>query len=139
MANCDKKWKAPAMGQLKLNVDAAIKSSLGFISIGAVVRDCHGVVLGALSSTFAGHLSPSSAECVAVHERIKFKALEGPMVRDISRLLDRLRNASYRFTCCSCNAATHNLAQFAFLNNISQCWFYSIPDWLTTIILDDLT
>ncbi|PON64686.1 Ribonuclease H-like domain containing protein [Trema orientale] len=147
MINCDKKWKAPTMGQLKLNVDAAVKCSSDFIGIGVVVRDCNGIVLGASSLKFAGHLSPFLAECVAVREGIKFainhglspgvietdaqnvvlalqektfNALEGPVVRDISRLLERLGNASCRFTCRSCNAAAHSLAQFAFHNNVSQ-------------------
>ncbi|PON76779.1 Ribonuclease H-like domain containing protein [Trema orientale] len=72
MANCDKKWTAPTMGQLKLNVDVVVTSSSGFIGIGAVVRDCHGIVLGTSSLKFAGHLSSFLAEYVAVREGIKF-------------------------------------------------------------------
>ncbi|POO00893.1 Ribonuclease H-like domain containing protein [Trema orientale] len=147
------------MGQLKLNIDTAVKCSSGFIGIGVVVRDCIGMVLCASSLKFAGHLSPFLAECVAVREGIKFainhglspgvietdaqnvvlalqektfNALEGPVVRDISRLLERLGNASCHFICRSCNEAAHSLAQFTFRNNVSQSWFDSIPDWLTT-------
>ncbi|PON52350.1 Ribonuclease H-like domain containing protein [Trema orientale] len=135
------------MGQLKLNVDAAVKCYSGFIGIGVVVRDCNGMVLGPSSLKFAGHLSPFLAECVAVREGKKFainhglspgvietdaqnvvlalqektfNALEGPVVRDIYILLERLRNANCRFTCHSCNVAAYSLAQFAFRNNISQ-------------------
>ncbi|PON41741.1 Ribonuclease H-like domain containing protein [Parasponia andersonii] len=153
------------MGQLKLNVDTTVKSSSGLISIGTVVRECHDIVLGASSLKFSGHLSPFLAECVAIREGIEFatdhglslgvikmdarnvvlalqaincNALEGPVVRAISKILERLGSTSYRFTCRSCNAVAYGLAQFTFHNNVSQSCFDSILDWLTTTVLNDL-
>lgn len=56
----------------KLNWDAALNTSLGVIGIGAILKDCHGMVLGTIRSRRPLRLSPFAVEAYAMLVAILF-------------------------------------------------------------------
>ncbi|GMN52832.1 hypothetical protein TIFTF001_021965 [Ficus carica] len=63
-------WQAPSHDQIKINVDAAVDSSLEYIGIGVVARDKDGAVMSFLSRRIFGKFSPHLGECLAVREGV---------------------------------------------------------------------
>ncbi|KAK3198371.1 hypothetical protein Dsin_021786 [Dipteronia sinensis] len=59
-------WKAPAVGFFKINVDAAVSSSLGLAGVGTVIRDSAGRVLASSVAKLSGVTSPLLAEAWAI-------------------------------------------------------------------------
>lgn len=51
----DKVWKRPLLNQLRLDVDAGVDVANDKVSVGVVVRDSRGVVVGVFSCLFGTH------------------------------------------------------------------------------------
>ncbi|GMN53271.1 hypothetical protein TIFTF001_022415 [Ficus carica] len=79
----DKKWRAPNEGCLKMNVDASVVAGLDKIGPGAVIRDSHGFVMGAMSKSVSGIFSPFLAECMATREGLQFAWESGLKVSSV--------------------------------------------------------
>ncbi|KAK6122599.1 hypothetical protein DH2020_043656 [Rehmannia glutinosa] len=69
-------WIRPNRGELKLNVDAAIRPGFSMIGVGAVIRDEEGRVIACLAKPVSGSFDPLHAEIIAIREGLE-------MVRDI--------------------------------------------------------
>ncbi|GMN40602.1 hypothetical protein TIFTF001_009828 [Ficus carica] len=65
-------WAGRFLGDflIKINVDAAVDSSLEYIGIGVVARDKNGAVMSFLSRRIFGKFSPHLGECLAVREGV---------------------------------------------------------------------
>ncbi|KAL5740749.1 hypothetical protein ACOSQ2_029929 [Xanthoceras sorbifolium] len=66
------RWNPPAVGVLKLNVDAGVRFSAGLMGIGLVVRDWQGVVLGSSAQICRAALSPLLAEATALLRGLQY-------------------------------------------------------------------
>ena len=146
-ANCDtvKRWQAPPLGKLKLNVDAAFNQALNMFSVGGIIRDSYGSVFAAFTIVFNDLVSPLVGECVAIREGLNFVAslglkvdlvetdavnaitsiakqqfqgIHGPVVSDICNFL-----ASTNSKCCwiprDANEAAHSVAKFGLVSKKS--------------------
>ena len=67
-----KKWKAPAVGKLKLNVDASVFDGANHFSIGMVVRDHQGHFICGKTMKIAGSVSVLEAETVGILEALQW-------------------------------------------------------------------
>ena len=63
-------WKKPNSGWHKCNVDAALVSSRGLISFGAVIRSTGGDFILAKSDTLPSRFDPREAEALGVKEAL---------------------------------------------------------------------
>ncbi|KAK4851543.1 hypothetical protein QYF36_016143 [Acer negundo] len=64
--HCSLHWMTPPRGEPKLNTDAAVRPNCDSMRIGAVIRDCDGLVVAALSKPFAGVFSAELGEYLAL-------------------------------------------------------------------------
>ncbi|GMN19645.1 hypothetical protein TIFTF001_046975 [Ficus carica] len=62
----------PPGEDLKLNVDAVVRSDSGFFGVGAIIRDAQGVVRACLAKKILEAHSPFVAECQASREGLEF-------------------------------------------------------------------
>ncbi|PON70557.1 Ribonuclease H-like domain containing protein [Parasponia andersonii] len=76
-------WEAPPLVQLKLNVDAVVNSTTGWIGMGAVIRDSKRTVCGALSTKIKGHPSAYVAECLALCAGLRFALSQGLFISTV--------------------------------------------------------
>ncbi|KAM6576524.1 hypothetical protein CsatB_028361 [Cannabis sativa] len=65
------KWTAPPPGQLKLNTDAAINMSSSLIGLGAILRNSHGKIVAAMSTSVKGRCKPEEIEAMALSWSLK--------------------------------------------------------------------
>ncbi|PON83310.1 Sieve element occlusion [Trema orientale] len=158
-----KRWIPPRRGQLKMNVDAATTPALGFIGVGAVIRDEFGVIHGAFSRRIQGNFGAYLAECSALREGLSFAekngivistvetdsrnvvaavrvhnylALEIPILSDVCSLLFQLGNVSCIFISRQANNVAHNLARLALSTLVDISWFGKTPECLSKFVLD---
>ncbi|KAK3204157.1 hypothetical protein Dsin_018203 [Dipteronia sinensis] len=59
-------WKAPAVGFFKINIDAAVSSSLGLSDVGTIIRDSAGRVLASSVAKLPGVTSSLLAKAWAI-------------------------------------------------------------------------
>ncbi|KAK9110351.1 hypothetical protein Sjap_018411 [Stephania japonica] len=69
--------QAPDSGCLKFNTDASVVNGSDFFSVGGVVRDHQGMVVGAFTRRIPGQVEPKVAEAVAVREGVVFAHTHG--------------------------------------------------------------
>lgn len=72
----DCKWKAPEMGCIKINVDAAVKEGQDWFAIGMVARNHLGHFLGGKTMKLAGRVSVVEVEMVGISEAMSW-AIDG--------------------------------------------------------------
>lgn len=65
-----KQWRPPESEHVKLNFDAAAFNSLNLASIGVIVRDWNGVVLGAMSMSISLSQSVNEMEAIACRKEV---------------------------------------------------------------------
>lgn len=68
----DKRWKPPAIGTLKLNVDASFDPGATKFSVGMVIRDSEGSFVEGRSMTLPRPASIYEAECIGVREALSW-------------------------------------------------------------------
>ncbi|XP_062100043.1 uncharacterized protein LOC133805913 [Humulus lupulus] len=66
------KWRLPAEGVVKVNVDAALFSEIPAFIYACVARDSHGHVLEAITCCRQGVVSPEMAEAMGVREALSW-------------------------------------------------------------------
>ncbi|CAI9753659.1 unnamed protein product [Fraxinus pennsylvanica] len=64
----------PSMVNIVLNLDTVVNNEEGVISIGAVIRNHRGKVVGSLGKVVNGNYSSLTAEMLAIKEGLKFAA-----------------------------------------------------------------
>lgn len=123
--------------------------------LGAIIRDSHGVALGAMAKKVPGFFSPFTAESLAIREGFQFavdsglpvkivdgdsiqavKACKdpdplapvGPVVEDFSYLFRVLGGGSCCATSRWANSAAHTLALFSFAHDVELYWLEVVPD-----------
>ena len=62
------RWTAPPPGFYKINVDGATDGRRSLSSVGAVIRDCRGMVVAARSKVMNGMYEAETTEAIAVEE-----------------------------------------------------------------------
>ena len=157
------RWKAPIMGTLKANWDAAVDKGGGKIGVSVVVRDFTGECVAALACDLPMIMEPNCAEAYGLWKLAEFCAGEGyhqfEVEGDALEIIQALRADS---TCRSSyghlvegaklllnmadqwkathvrrsrNTATHSLAQFALHCNVQQSWYLECPTCIQEIVL----
>ena len=64
------RWTAPPPGFYKINVDGATDGRRSLSSVGAVIRDCRGMVVAARSKVMNGMYEAETTEAIAVEEGV---------------------------------------------------------------------
>ena len=158
-------WSRPSVGELKLNVDGGFIARSGCAGSGMILRRNDGTVV--FSACRSLHLCSSALEaelqaCLdglrfaldMSQERITIETDCAELVqlaiskeRDgsiLSHLVDALRILLSLNQVVAilkiprlCNSASHELARYGMLNQISQVWVGSVPDFLRDHIQKD--
>ncbi|KAL5732565.1 hypothetical protein ACOSP7_031921 [Xanthoceras sorbifolium] len=68
------KWCPPCSGMLKLNIDATVRSSSGFVGFGMVMCDSNGWMLGSSAQFYRADLSAVLAEFTTLLHSLQFMA-----------------------------------------------------------------
>jgi ribonuclease HI len=68
----DESWKAPSMGRLKANWDAALNKKDGRLGMGVVIRDHEGGLVAAQCRFQQGEVDPQVAEALSVVNALSF-------------------------------------------------------------------
>ncbi|KAK0589037.1 hypothetical protein LWI29_008793 [Acer saccharum] len=63
-------WLPPPEGILELNTDVAVRSGRGLVVVGAVIRDCKGLVVASLANQLVGFFEAEVGEFVALKEGV---------------------------------------------------------------------
>ena len=158
-------WLAPSDDQIKINVDAAVDSSLEYIGIGVVARDKDGAVLSFLSRRIFGKFSPHLGECLAVREGVclanflrldnwvvesdalnAISAIQNPVAEapeaniaeDIRDFLSVARRGMVCYTRRDGNKVAHCLANYAITKSVFCFGADYVPRWLGPFVKADL-
>lgn len=160
-------WTAPDSDSLKLNVDAAWDARSRRASIGCVVRNQQGEVLGVMASAIEGVDSALTAECKAIWGGLRFiqtrgwtissvesdclratqlvrgrhlNGLQGPVIADIVAVEAELRLPfTYRWVPRSCNEPANCIAK-ARMNFVSSDFVsFQCLAWLENCIQKDIS
>ncbi|XP_073121195.1 uncharacterized protein [Henckelia pumila] len=161
------RWVAPTSGQLRFDVDARFDNRRGCYSIGAIIRDCKGMLLAASSyrirnpgSVFEGELwaircgmelvlrcslkkiwvfSDSLEAITAINSDSEYLSPDGVLIKAIKDLLSEDVFLGFKHTSRQSNSAAHKLAQFAFSSPNPCTWcFVDFSSWLQDIVTLDL-
>jgi ribonuclease HI len=151
-----KRWVAPQMGHVKINVDAAVRKHENYGAVAAVCRDGDGAFLGASAQVIRGVSDPAILEAIACREALALacdlslthvhvasdcleviSGLEGENLGRFSSVLKEIKATvaavftSVRFTHekRSSNVEAHGLARSsAYLNTGRHIWLVHTPD-----------
>ncbi|KAK3188891.1 hypothetical protein Dsin_028452 [Dipteronia sinensis] len=147
-------WSPPAIGQLKMNTDAALDAESGRVGVGITIRNHLGEVMASSAqSVEAGH-SPQVAEALAIFRGLIFArdswllpcSVEsdaqvivnlinsddtplsevGLIVNDINRFLGSNQGCSISFVPRTANRAAHGLAKFSLSANFDNFWMEEV-------------
>ncbi|GMN19741.1 hypothetical protein TIFTF001_039884 [Ficus carica] len=158
-------WHAPSHGLIKINVDAAVDSSLEFIGVGIVARDEEDAVMSFLSRRIFGKFSPHLGECLAVREGVflanflkldnwvvesdamnAVRAIQNPVaeapeaniVEDIRDYIAGVRNGRVCHISRDGNRVAHTLAKYALSKSVFCFGIDFVPRWLGPFVKADL-
>ena len=158
-------WHAPSHDLIKINVDAAVDSSLEFIGVGVVARDKEGAVMSFLSRRIFGKFSPHLGECLAVREGVflanflkldnwvvesdavnAVRAIQNPVaeapeaniVEDIRDSLSVVRSGRVCHIPRDGNRVAHFLAKHAISKSVYCFGVDFVPRWLGPFVKADL-
>jgi ribonuclease HI len=161
-------WKAPEIGWVKANWDAAIGRGTGRTGLGVVIRDSHGAFLLARCGIKRGCLEPCLAEAeavlMAIHlcrdlgllrvvfegdakgvvDRINSAEVDrgwmGQVISDIKLEISALEGWRVQFVRREDNKAAHILAQMTVQHDLTHVWDRSPPACLQEVIeLEQIT
>lgn len=163
----DKVWKRPKHNQIRLDVDAGIDDSKHTVSVGIVVRDTRGVVIGAKSCLIHNPGSIKGAEAAAIRTGMEFclhngfqnvfifsdsllavQAINnrevdlthvGSIILDIYDLFESKIFISLVHMRRTANVLAHQLARLALSSHSCYVWLEdSVPNWIFVIASHDL-
>ncbi|PON87453.1 hypothetical protein TorRG33x02_168060 [Trema orientale] len=63
-------WEAPLVDHLKLNVNADVDLTAGWIGIEAVIQHSNGTICRAISSKFQGHFGVYIVDCIELRDSL---------------------------------------------------------------------
>ncbi|CAL8151990.1 unnamed protein product [Prunus armeniaca] len=161
----DIKWRPPTGNCFKLNVDGATDMETGARGAGAIVRDSHGKLVGALAMRAPSRISVLATELYALKIGISFAldmslvpleiesdslqavsmvnseeeclAAEGGLVDGVRRLLVRSASTAVRHIPRQANKAAHRIARFSLRDQSLSLWLDVGPLWLMDAVYDD--
>lgn len=162
LGNEDPLWRKPMAGWSKLNIDAAVFPD-GTIGVGCVLRDEHGLFLGARNCRIVGAWSPREAEALGMKEALSWltkrrgqgciietdsqvlvtacngnpgEAMYGTIVGDCIQLLKHINPVLLRFVYRSANRVAHVLATYS--ESEEREWIDIPPDFISHVLKSDL-
>ncbi|CAI9763370.1 unnamed protein product [Fraxinus pennsylvanica] len=154
-------WKSPPTDELILNTDAAVNIEEGVISIGAVIRNHRGEVMGSMGKVINGNYSPLTAEMLAIREGLEFAVESGlgvniaetdsllsvqtinlhfpfspvlNIAEDCRILLARMGNCLVRHAPRRTNQVAHGLALLAKLSRTDFMCCEDVPESIVNLI-----
>ncbi|CAL9001349.1 unnamed protein product, partial [Prunus brigantina] len=161
----DVKWRPPTGICFKLNVDGAVDMEFGARGVGAIVRDSHGNLVGALAMRAPSRISVLATELYALKVGLSFAvdasmvpleiesdslqavamvtsgeecfAAEGGLVDGVRSILVRSMSAVVRHIPRQANQAAHRIARFSLRDQGLSVWLDGGPPWLMDAVHDD--
>ncbi|CAB4316864.1 unnamed protein product [Prunus armeniaca] len=161
----DIKWRPPTGNCFKLNVDGATDMETGARGAGAIVRDSHGNLVGALAMRAPSRISVLATELYALKVGISFAldvsplpleiesdsvqavsmvnseeeclTTEGGLVDGVRHLLVRSASTVVRHVPRQANKAAHRIARFSLRDQSLSFWLDVGPLWLMDAVYDD--
>ncbi|XP_061993826.1 uncharacterized protein LOC133711746 [Rosa rugosa] len=161
------RWYPPEPGSLKLNVDTACDHQKGKVGLGAVVRDEHGHMKGAVMHQLCGGLSAHASEALAVLFGMRYclmegftklevesdalnvikaincdecdLSMEGAVFDEVRCLKFAFAEINWRKVARSSNKVAHCLAKEALRSDGIKFWKEAGPPWLVAAVLDELS
>ncbi|XP_075489668.1 uncharacterized protein LOC142528503 [Primulina tabacum] len=166
--SANKRWKKPATGTYKLNVDACVNENSNLYSIDGVLRDYQGRLLLGFGKQISQPLSVAHGELLAIREGVKLvyekkfrevlvvyysvlavqavKAVHenlgyiGACVSDFNLLVQDQFISDIVYEPRLSNNVAHNLAKFASLSPSPFVWLNGeFPRWLVEFVMNDLS
>ncbi|XP_075668942.1 uncharacterized protein LOC142638762 [Castanea sativa] len=159
-------WSPLATSVFKVNVDGAVFSQQRKPGVGAVIRNCEGLFMGALSMKLNQQLGSLEAEAKAYELGILFakdmglssSVLEGDsevvcralrvsdwghssireIVKDTVSIVGSLRTFSFSHTRRQGNCATHVLAKRVIVSYPLLVWMEHVPPDVSPFVISDL-
>lgn len=160
-------WLGPAPGELKLNVDAAWDADSGRASVGSVVQNHRGELIGVVASMLGRVDSVLTAECKAIWCGLHFVRAQGWRVSSVESdclratqlvnetqvnglqgliiavVIALAKEVVSSEKCCwvprLCNAAANSVAKARMNFLLSDIWSVSCPEWLVKLIQQDVS
>ena len=159
------KWKPPATGRYKVNCDDAIFTNTNEASLGVIIRNAQGEVMGSLCQRVPFPHSFEALEASAARCAIQFAKdlgimeidlkgdstiivdallLSGPcstiyghIIEDIKQIALGLYSVHFKHVQRDGNVLTHLLAKRARLNESLEIWLESVPPKLVSKLCSD--
>ncbi|KAF5472125.1 hypothetical protein F2P56_008865 [Juglans regia] len=156
------RWEHPPPRVFKLNVDRVIFQNQHSASIGAVLRDCKGEVLMAISKKETKVSDPTGVEMLAIFRALQLSmhmgihhliiesdastlveelqksappmALVGNVIKDTKELMHCFQSCEVRHVGRNCNEAEYKLARHAWIVSDISLWWGSFPNVIAPII-----
>ncbi|ONH95551.1 hypothetical protein PRUPE_7G076800 [Prunus persica] len=158
-------WCPPPPGKLKLNVDGACSTSVWKRELGAVVRNVHGDLMGAISVPITRCFSAKIIELLAIREGLQFAwedgynslvveldaknaindivsgteafRVAGGIINNIHMLSRNFDFLSFVFAPRLCNTVVERLAKFALGSVSIDVWLEEGPPWINVFLQAD--
>ncbi|KAL5738692.1 hypothetical protein ACOSP7_031453 [Xanthoceras sorbifolium] len=127
---CSASWSPPPAGSLKLNTDAAVKSS--FSVMGSTLRE--GLLVAKELSLIIEWVELDAANVVARVFNSCPSSFMDPIVSDIKALFRDVGVSNCHAIPRSRNGMTHSLASLAFSSKEEFCWFNPEPSFLIGLL-----
>uniref|UniRef100_A0A803NJ60 Reverse transcriptase domain-containing protein n=1 Tax=Cannabis sativa TaxID=3483 RepID=A0A803NJ60_CANSA len=93
-------WRPPDFGSLKMNVDAVVDSTNNIIGVGAVIRNCEGVVIAGFSKPLIGNFASHEMEAKAIFHSLVWATQLGLQLGHVETDAVMVTNALYGRTNC---------------------------------------
>ncbi|KAL6180327.1 hypothetical protein ACLB2K_046991 [Fragaria x ananassa] len=112
---------------VKLNIDGALDVTHGLLRTGAVCRDEYGTCLGVLAV-------PGDA---ALDSTLDDYSAEGALIEEAKFYISCFQSCTWSFVLRKGNMAAHAVARQAISCPFPTYWWQMVPEWLSSIIVDE--